>query len=74
MCYIPYDIYNDICNLRSHMRTLIHDPTDNEISFTKKFQSFKNFRNNYTFYMLQDNVSLLLKKKKMGKLFIVIIF
>lgn len=44
MCYIPYDIYNDICNLGSHMRTLIHDPTDNEISFTKKFQSFKNFR------------------------------
>ena len=34
ICYIPYDIYNDICNLRSHMGTLIHDPADIEISFT----------------------------------------
>ena len=63
MCYIPYDIYNDICNLGSHMRTLIHDPTDNEISFTKKFQSFKNLEQLYLLHAPRQ-CSLLLKKKK----------
>ena len=49
MCYIPHGIYNDICNLRSHLRTLIHAPTDNENNFTKRLQIFKNFRTIITF-------------------------
>lgn len=51
------------------MRTLIHDPTDNEISFTKKFQSFKNFRTIIPFTCSKTMFLTPCKKKKLGKAF-----